>query len=292
MEKINPAYTENIIHKTGTSPFSLHKTIIEPSQSNALYLHCHPEAELFLLETGSLDFYIEADVFKLNPGDGIFIPQGMLHNAVRPQNCHGTISYYAIVFSIEPMKRCFPKNSPFFEAITCHRQECIYTILSKNQKNTKLLSNIREILKLYDITPSSCELSIQGNLFVCWQELYNLHFSKLNNVFDDSGISKDIFQSMDYIQEHYSDSITLEHIARSAGYSVSYYCHSFRKLTGSTPFEYLNRIRIVKSCELLLSTNKKITEIASLVGFNNISYFNRTFYKIMGVTPSAYRHAD
>lgn len=285
----NSAYTENIIHKTGSSPFSLHKTIIEPGQNNALYLHCHPEAELFLLDTGSIDFYIGDDIFKLKPGDGIFIPQGMLHHAVRPQSCHGTIIYYAIVFSTEPMEKCFPKNSPFFEAITCHRRECIYTILSKRAENSKLLSYMREILSLYEITPSSCELSIQGYLFVCWQEIYNLHFSKFNNVSEDSGIRKDLFHSMDYIQEHYSDPLTLEHISKSAGYSVSYYCHSFKHLIGTTPFEYLNRIRIVKSCELLSSTNKKITEIASLVGFNNISYFNRTFYKIMGVTPSAYR---
>ncbi len=291
MEKINSSYTENIIHKTGSSPFSLHKTIIEPGQNNALYLHCHPEAELFLLEKGSVDFHIESESFTLNPGDGIFIPHGMLHNAIRPTNCGKTIRYYAIVFSTEPMERCFSKNSPFFEAITCHRQECIYTILSKNKENHKLLSYMREILNLYDTSPSTCELSIQGYLFVCWQELYNLHFSKFTNSSDDNGINRELFHSMDYIQEHYSDPLTLENMARSAGYSVSYYCHSFRNLTGSTPFEYLNRIRIVKSCELLSSTNKKITEIASLVGFNNISYFNRTFYKTMGVTPSAYRKA-
>ena len=52
---------------------------------------------------------------------------------------------------------------------------------------------------------------------------------------------------------------------------------------------HLNRLRIVKSCEMLLRTDKKITEIASLCGFNNISYFNRTFYKIMGISPSGYR---
>ena len=94
---------------------------------------------------------------------------------------------------------------------------------------------------------------------------------------------------MDYMQEHYQEALTLPLLAGISGYSESYYCHNFSSFTGSTPFEYLNRIRIVKACELLNSTDKKITDIASLVGFNNISYFNRTFARIMGFTPSSYR---
>ncbi len=101
MKSNNSSYTENIIHKTGSSPFSLHRTIIEPEQNNALYLHCHPEAELFLLESGTLEFHIENHSFELKPGDGIFIPQGMLHNALRPKDYHNPIKYYAIVFSTD-----------------------------------------------------------------------------------------------------------------------------------------------------------------------------------------------
>ena len=138
-------------------------------------------------------------------------------------------------------------------------------------------------------SPDSCELSIQGRLFVCWQELYNLHLSKLSETPEDNSLSKNLIRSMDYMQEHYQEALTLSLLAGISGYSESYYCHNFSTFTGSTPFEYLNRIRIVKACELLNSSDKKITDIASLVGYNNISYFNRTFVKIMGFTPSSYR---
>ena len=100
---------------------------------------------------------------------------------------------------------------------------------------------------------------------------------------------KNLIRSMDYMQEHYQEALTLPLLAGISGYSESYYCHNFSTFTGSTPFEYLNRIRIVKACELLNSSDKKITDIASLVGYNNISYFNRTFVKIMGFTPSSHR---
>ena len=139
--------------------------------------------------------------------------------------------------------------------------------------------------------PCSCVLYMQGLLFVCWQELYNLHLSKITASSEDTALRRDLLRSLDYLQAHYADPLSLSQLAQSAGYSESYYCRSFRRYTGATPFEYLNRIRIAKSCELWAATDKKITEIASLVGFNNISYFNRMFTKIMGVAPGAYRRS-
>lgn len=292
MKTPKPLHTENIIHKTGSSPFSLHHTIINPDLNNALYLHCHPEAEFFIMEKGKLDFYVETSCYRLKEGDAIFIPPGMLHNALRCSGDRKLIRYSAIVFSTEPMERCFPAStSPYFEGLVFHRSECVYTALSGKSENKKLISGISEILKYRNKEISSCELTIQGLLFVCWQELYNIHLSKIHASTDDNSLSKNLLKSMDYMQMHYSEPLTLSLLSKISGYSESYYCHSFHDYTGSTPFEYLNRIRIVKACELLSTTDKKITDIASLAGFNNISYFNRTFTKIMGATPSAYRRS-
>ena len=66
-------------------------------------------------------------------------------------------------------------------------------------------------------------------------------------------------------------------------------CRLFQALTGMTPFCYLNRCRVLNSSQMLARSSKKISEVASLCGFNSISYFNRTFLKITGMTPSSYR---
>lgn len=285
------SHTEKIIHKTGSSPFSLHFTEVPFGQSSALYLHCHSEAEFFLLESGTLDFEAESGHYTLQPGDGIFIPPGMLHQALRTDTGEASCRYFAIVFSTEPLARCFPTGSPYFEALTCRRQDCVFPLFAACPEHAQLLSYIRDILRFREAEPCSCELYLQGLLFVCWQELYNLHLSKITASSEDTALRRDLLRSLDYLQAHYADPLSLSQLAQSAGYSESYYCRSFRHYTDSTPFEYLNRIRIVKSCELLSSTDKKVTEIASLVGFNNISYFNRMFMKIMGVTPKAYRRS-
>ena len=287
--KSNISHVENIIHKTGTSPFSLHRTVVESTLNNALYLHCHVEAEFFYLEKGCLDFHIEDRHFRLTAGDAVFIPPGMLHHALRIRNNKEIIEYSAIVFSTEPLERSFPSNSPYFEALYSQRAESAYPILSKETYNRQLLASIISILDQRDDPTDTWEMSIQGHLFVCWQELYNLHLSRISQMTAGNTLSRNLFLSMDYMQKHYSEALTLPQLAGISGYSESYYCHNFSSFTGSSPFEYLNRIRIVKACEFLSTTDKKITDIASLVGFNNISYFNRTFVKIMGFTPSAYR---
>ena len=92
-----------------------------------------------------------------------------------------------------------------------------------------------------------------------------------------------------FFSENYHQNITLEELAEYAHLSEGQFCRSFKELTGMTPFRYLIRYRILQSCNQLLLTDKKVTEIALSCGFNNISYYNRAFFKIMRMTPTEYR---
>ena len=102
-------------------------------------------------------------------------------------------------------------------------------------------------------------------------------------------MEKQIQEVIAFIQQHYQEDISLELLAQTIHISETQLCRSFKQLTGSTPFTYLKRYRIMKSCEWLDDSDKKISEICSLCGFNNISYYNREFLRIMKMTPSAYR---
>jgi len=92
-----------------------------------------------------------------------------------------------------------------------------------------------------------------------------------------------------YIQEHYAEDITLEELAQMFHIDNSYLSHLFVKKMGMNFSYYRNSIRIHHSKELLLSTQKGISEIALEVGYANVSYFNRVFKDIVGVTPMKYR---
>lgn len=278
---------ENVVHRTGLRPFSLHHTCVTRGFINALYLHCHPEAELFYMEEGQVVFQIENQTFVLNQGDGIFVPPGLTHSAtIAPTD---SCSFYAIVFSTDLLEKSLPPYCQnYFVAL--HRQilDCIYPIVDTSENN-RLRALLPQIFTYYERPLTDCELSLTGLLMEVWQELYNLHFGHLLNHSTDSCVKSELQNAMEYMQQSYAEPLTLSQIANYAALSEGHLCRSFKAYTGVPPFTYLNRIRIIKSCEYLSGTDKKITEVAALCGFNNISYFNRVFYKTMQVTPSDYR---
>lgn len=92
-----------------------------------------------------------------------------------------------------------------------------------------------------------------------------------------------------YIEEHYQDKITLTGMAEALGYSHCYLSGFFNRHFGTGFSAYVNGYRIQYAKTYLATTDKKVTEIASLCGFDTIRNFNRIFRQEFGLTPSAYR---
>ena len=95
-----------------------------------------------------------------------------------------------------------------------------------------------------------------------------------------------------YIQQHYTEPVTLDNIADSIHVSKSECCRCFKRAVNITPFEYLMRYRILQAAEKILQNDREMTsisELATSVGFNNTSYFNKLFKKYFDCTPTEYR---
>ena len=98
--------------------------------------------------------------------------------------------------------------------------------------------------------------------------------------------------AVESIQKHYREKITLEEIARAAHLSVSRLCHLFRERMRLTIFDYLTDLRISRARSLLISTDRTCLEICYDSGFNNLSYFNRTFKQHTGMSPTQFRRQN
>jgi len=105
----------------------------------------------------------------------------------------------------------------------------------------------------------------------------------------DSRRVSQIKPATDYIMAHYCEPITLNDVAKAAHLSVSRLSHIFKEQTGLTIVDYMTNARIEYAKELLISTNKNCTEVCFEAGYNNQSYFTRTFKDVVGVTPRAFR---
>jgi len=92
-----------------------------------------------------------------------------------------------------------------------------------------------------------------------------------------------------YIHDHQTEEIKLGHVAKAVNMSSYYFCKMFKRVTGINFTDYVARIRIEKSKNLLLNPNLRVSEIAFEVGFQSLTHFNRVFKKILGQSPTEYR---
>ncbi len=92
-----------------------------------------------------------------------------------------------------------------------------------------------------------------------------------------------------HLHHHFSEAILLPALAAANGMSEKTLSRIFKKSTGQTVVEYLNRLRVSIACQRLTGTEQPITQIAYDCGFGSLSSFNRMFSRYQKMTPSAYR---
>jgi len=126
-------------------------------------------------------------------------------------------------------------------------------------------------------------------------------FEALNVLFDTEVFDKlqlDKIEQIDYlskqtiqfINKNYMNDISVYNIADSLEVSETYLSRIFNKNVGISIPNYINQYRIGKAKEYLLNTNLKLYEISEKVGFNSLAYFNTTFKRVVGCTPSSFRN--
>ena len=95
-----------------------------------------------------------------------------------------------------------------------------------------------------------------------------------------------------YVEENYTQNITLEGLAQKYYISVSYLSRRFKNVTGENFSEFLIRRRIDHACQLLSTTGLSVAEVGTVCGYPDCFYFSRIFKKVMGMPPSRYREQD
>jgi len=122
--------------------------------------------------------------------------------------------------------------------------------------------------------------------------IFSEHLSILSNqliVQQEHSEPPVIRRAKEFINEHQTEDLTLTQVARAVNTSTFYFCKMFKKATGINFTDYLSRVRIEKSKNLLLNPNLRISEIAFEVGFQSLTHFNRVFKKVLGQSPTEYR---
>lgn len=278
-------YYETLKHGMHSFPIGIHDTSC--GNGFELYPHIHREFEFLVMQKGSGLLSIDDRLYRLNAGEGIFINSCELHVGIKENQ--SASEFFAVVFAPEifgSMGDDLIINN-YILPVMAGRQEFsrIYSPSMKWQQD--VLALLTQLHQENGKASLGFELKMKHLLLELWRLCF-IHSSKNTSVPPDPAL-ENIKKAIAYIQEEYAAPLTLEELARCANLSQGYFCRRFSEIVHMTPFEYLLRIRIEKSCSMLLNTPLPVGEISQQCGFNSFSYFSKLFKQLMGCTPREYK---
>jgi AraC-like DNA-binding protein len=101
----------------------------------------------------------------------------------------------------------------------------------------------------------------------------------------------EIWKARKFIHEHAEEQLGLTKVAKMVNINSNHLSEKFKQVTGINFVDYVARVRFENARDLLLNSNRRISEIAFAAGFQSLSQFNRVFKKLSGKSPSGYRAA-
>lgn len=286
-------YEEQIHHRTAELPIAFHQMEYAEGTEIIFYLHWHQEFEFLVVTGGSIEFTIEDRTYELEPGDCVFINSDFYHSAraLKKNSC----SFFALDFSYEFLNENLNTHfareyiRPVLDGKAVFSEVIHRKAAKADDWQVQAIGFLREIRHYAGENLAAHELMIKTRIYHVW-ELFYKHAALKNMQNTVDLVLKDRLKPVfDFIRDNYSYEITLSDLSGLLPMSEGQFCRIFKEAMKVSPFQYLMRCRIMQSCSLLIETDKKIGEIANLSGFNNISYYNRVFFKMIHCTPKQYR---
>lgn len=236
--------------------------------------HFHSEVEIYYLCKGKILYLIDSKTITLEEGDLIIIPPNILHKTIATKDdMRERIRIYIDHTFIQKYvgKDLFDMSSPTF-----------YHIEHKN--------HIIQTLELVSKEFHGFQNDLLINCLLCEFFLFLSRKDPITiSLIDQDKLSVSLSNILHYIKENYKSRITLSSVAEKFFMNPSYLSRAFKENTGINFVEYLNNYRVVKAIEMMMKTNKSITEIASENGFNSSNNFCKIFKSIMKTSPLQYK---
>lgn len=282
IRSLNMAYNE--LEQRGSQDFPVAFYYIEKTHPRyTMRAHWHTDFEIIRILEGEFEITLNNKVYNAKKGDVIFINPETVHRGT-PKDC----IYECVVFHPGFMYTLTETYKQFIECIA--DGSYLITEFHKSPDST-LIEYANKIFESFGKKSSGYKFRVIASFYNFFAEVMDSHLFSVKEsdkkVLFDKNILK-IKKILQFIRENFDKQITLEDMAEKAEMSVKYFGTYFKNMTGKTPFDYLNEYRVEKAARKLLNTDLSVTDIAYSCGFNDLSYFIKTFKKYKGTTPKQY----
>ncbi len=258
-----------------------------PKLNDLFFWHFHPEFELVYIEGADGTRHVGQHISKFSGQDLVLIGSNIPH-----------LNFdYGI--KTEYHKEVLHISASFKERIFYEIEELmdVYTLLERSQHGIAFYGETRA--QVGSMMRQLQQMDTFEQFLQILRILKQLAKSNETELLHSKPIINDratkqqlrLQRIYSFIDENYGRKIQLEEVAQTVSLGKEAFCRYFKKSTGSTFTNFLNQYRITQAKRILLS-GRNISETCYACGFESLSYFNRTFKKISGENPSAYKRKN
>ncbi|WP_123041520.1 AraC family transcriptional regulator [Cohnella candidum] len=253
--------------------------------------HWHAEAEFLAVESGQAVFHVGRSTYEVRAGEALFIPGGELHGGYPLDGAACT--YSALVFDpewlgggaegvtarfVKPLQRGEIGFPPHWSRET--------------EGGRAAFGRLADLIALgLAAEDPALELRVKGGLYLLIADFAAAGWIQRKEAWEvgASGTPERMKQVIRYMEEHFVRKLSVSELAGVAGMSEGHFSRVFKSYLRQTPLEYLNRLRLRYAADMLQQPGVSVAEAAMASGFDNFSYFSKSFRALYRCTPSDYR---
>lgn len=241
--------------------------------------HIHPEFEIVFILSGHGTRRVGDRTENYTAPEIVFITPGVPHTWVSDKDSLDNDAYV-----IHFKRDCFGHDW-----YSCNELKLLAGLMQSEA--SFLIKNVADAPKYFEDLTSAKGLErvcafLRLLEFINGQEKSELGVMKL----DEHHSKKDKMEEViSYLNTHFRQELSIEKIADELALSTYQLRSLFKRHADKTVLTYLNELRVFEACRLMQNKTYTISYLSELAGFNNLSYFNRTFLKVTGKTPRQYR---
>ena len=255
-----------------------------PPASVACAAHVHKAVELLYVKNGSYTVLLDGVEHEIETGDLVLFCSNAIHHVFTknlPENEYYVIKIspaFFLQFSTQE------EGAEYVMRFAINRKESKNIWKKEELEGTSLLSVLQSLIAEHEGLKYASQVATKLKIMELLVEILR-NDSPTDERSPHNQTASLIYNTMVYVRNHFAEDMDERELARTLGMSYSYFSRSFKRVTGMTFKQYLNRTRVNQAEKMLCRGSTSVSEIATRCGYNSISYFISVYKNITGKTP-------
>lgn len=243
--------------------------------------HAHEHLELAFIMSGHCRYRIDDVIYDVEEGDLLVINPGVYHQALFADEMNPATEFFigASDFCLDGMEpnHLMLSSMPIYKTGPELKQKLMRLCVSMGAEKDMCRTGRYFMMQSY---------LVQFMIYLLREE-QEPHAEGRKYYFESVNKQEIVSRIIEYIEDHYSEHISLDVISGNMYVSPFYISKSFKSVTGDTPIRYLINVRLDKAAKLLRdNSDMSIREVAEAVGYDDVYHFSKLFKKKFGYSPS------